>query len=388
MRPLCASLPLALALLFFGCGDDDSSPAGPTRVSPASPPVGGASAFSAPVGGASAPSASPGPARRVSSAVPPRRMAGTIRDFDAFLDERGRIAFSWRPPEDDRDVIAYAVFEQSNQVIEAELSPADICDEQSCAWVLGWRTNGAYSFGAAAVNLYGDGPQGRDSITLNVALPPAVEDLDGLQLVDEDPFNNVRIRWNHVLKNGTPDPAIIEYEAIHASRTFTIAPADCTPSGPWSCSVLFEALSLDPHVFTVRARNSAGIGTADVRTIDVLAPGAQADLTAEWRDVPVRHSRLATLRLKLVFSEDLRLSFRTLRDHSLLVSGGRLARVRRVTRGSNREWWVRVNPDAVLTDVVVEVRGRLACSQTGAICTEDGRELSNSPVIVLSSVPR
>ena len=77
----------------------------------------------------------------------------------------------------------------------------------------------------------------------------------------------------------------------------------------------------------------------------------------------------------LIFSEDFRVGYRKLQNESLDIEGGRIVRVRRKVRGSNREWQVRIKPSGAAA-VTLTLRGDRACDAPGALCTPDGRRLA------------
>ena len=99
-------------------------------------------------------------------------------------------------------------------------------------------------------------------------------------------------------------------------------------------------------------------------------------LTASARNVPSSHDGSAAFTFELRFSDELPLSYVTLRDHVFTVIGGSVTYVRRLAPPSNMRWEVHVTPDSDSSLVIVlPVTGD--CEADGAICTEDGRRLSN-----------
>ena len=84
------------------------------------------------------------------------------------------------------------------------------------------------------------------------------------------------------------------------------------------------------------------------------------------------------------FSEEFGLSYVTLRDdHAFTVTGGTVTRARRLERPSNIRWEIHVQPDSV-SDVTVVLPITEDCHQQGAICTEEGRPLSNRLELTVS----
>ena len=101
-----------------------------------------------------------------------------------------------------------------------------------------------------------------------------------------------------------------------------------------------------------------------------------APLTAEFEDVPEAHDG-ERFTFGLSFSEEPDLSYRTLRDHAFEVGGGAVRIVRRQQPGSNRGWTITVEPSGVGA-VSLRLPATATCEAPGAICTEDGRRLSNT----------
>ena len=66
-----------------------------------------------------------------------------------------------------------------------------------------------------------------------------------------------------------------------------------------------------------------------------------------------------------------------LRDRAVSVTGGRVTGARRTTYSPISEWWeIDVTPDS-LGDVTIAVAHNLPCNNVAAICTSDGKRLSN-----------
>ena len=111
-------------------------------------------------------------------------------------------------------------------------------------------------------------------------------------------------------------------------------------------------------------------------TATVAGP-AGAPLTASFVDVPAEHDGESAFKLRIAFSEPLsRMSGRRLRSDVVAVSGGRATAAGRVNRRRDL-WKVTVEPDS-LADVTVTLSSGAACDTPAAVCTKDGRVLSNT----------
>ena len=127
----------------------------------------------------------------------------------------------------------------------------------------------------------------------------------------------------------------------------------------------------------VRVSFTDDAGNAESLVSAATVPVALPPLTAEFHGMPAEHNGELAFSFGLAFSEEVKLSFRTLRDVALQVGNGRATKAKRVAQGENRRWTVTVKPDS-FEDVTVSLPATADCSVSGAICTADGRKLSNT----------
>ena len=101
-------------------------------------------------------------------------------------------------------------------------------------------------------------------------------------------------------------------------------------------------------------------------------------LTASAQNVPLSHDGSGTFIFELRFSDELApdFSYVAMRDHALTVTGGSVTYVRRLEPPSNIGWEIHVTPDSDGSLTIV-LPVTTDCNATGAICTGDGRKLSN-----------
>ena len=105
--------------------------------------------------------------------------------------------------------------------------------------------------------------------------------------------------------------------------------------------------------------------------------GAPAEpLTASFSNGPSSHDGENDFTFELHFSEEFSVSYKRLRDQAFIASGGDVTRAKRLEQGSNIGWRIHVRPDGhgAVTIVLPETTD---CDDDGAICTGDGRMLSN-----------
>ena len=116
-------------------------------------------------------------------------------------------------------------------------------------------------------------------------------------------------------------------------------------------------------------------------TATVAGPAVEtgaAGLTARFARVPSEHDGTTAFKLRIAFSETIRMSGRRLRSDVVAVSGGRATRAGRVNRRKDL-WKLTVKPDS-LADVTVTLAAGAACDSPGAVCTkgEPRRRLTNT----------
>ena len=131
---------------------------------------------------------------------------------------------------------------------------------------------------------------------------------------------------------------------------------------------------------TVRVRVSFTDEAGHEETLTSAATAAIAPplLTASFHtdETTETHDGQAAFTFELRFSEELNMSYRTLRDHAFTVTGGTIANANRLAPPSNLRWRITVEPNSN-ADVIVVLLVTSDCDDDGAICTADERMLSN-----------
>ena len=126
------------------------------------------------------------------------------------------------------------------------------------------------------------------------------------------------------------------------------------------------------------------ICTADGRTlsegISTTVEGPEEGpppLTASFTGLPETHDGESAFTFRIAFSERVGwMNGRRLRENVVAVAGGRATSAGRVNRRRDL-WQVTVEPDSP-ADVTVTLSAGAACRTPAAVCTSDGRALSNS----------
>ena len=125
-------------------------------------------------------------------------------------------------------------------------------------------------------------------------------------------------------------------------------------------------------VVVTASRDGTSLGSATV----TIAASDVPLLTAQFLDMPETHDGQAAFAFELRFSEEIRISYETLRDAAFEATGGTVTRARRLVRGSSVRWEITVGP-ASDEDLVLVLPTTADCEAADAICTSDGRGLSN-----------
>ena len=106
-------------------------------------------------------------------------------------------------------------------------------------------------------------------------------------------------------------------------------------------------------------------------------------LTASLENEFTHHDGLSPFTFELRFSEEVKLGYKTLRDHAFTVTGGTVVKAKRLDQSSNIRWRITVRPDSIaLVTILLPVT--TDCETQSAICTEDGKKLSNSLTLTVT----
>ena len=121
-------------------------------------------------------------------------------------------------------------------------------------------------------------------------------------------------------------------------------------------------------------------------TATVEGPAAKP-LTARFENVPPEHDGESAFRFRVAFSEDIGISYRSLREDAFTVTNGHVTRGARVD--DRRDLFeMTVQPDSREAITMLLEAGR-DCAVSGAICTkgENWRQLTNSPSATVAGPP-
>ena len=144
-------------------------------------------------------------------------------------------------------------------------------------------------------------------------------------------------------------------------------------------------------------------GTMLSATVSVTVPHTHAGpdvpppapLRASFANLPAEHDGETVFTFEVRFSEAFRLSYATMRDDVLTVTNARVTRAQRLDNPHhehqgmqpNRTWKISVRPDAASEDVTIVLPATTSCDASGAVCTGDGRKLSNTESATVAGPP-
>ena len=183
--------------------------------------------------------------------------------------------------------------------------------------------------------------------------------------------------------------ATVENAVTHVKLTPTASDPDATVKVGKGSSLAAVtsgsasgAMALDDGANEISVEVTAEDGTT--RTYTITVTRAAPPLTARFRTNVWEHDGETSFMLELVLSESLDSGSRWPSAASFRVKGGSVESVRRF-RPYLYQVHVKPNP---WKDVTVTLAGGQACYEAGAICTADGRSVSNTPTLTVAAPER
>ena len=120
---------------------------------------------------------------------------------------------------------------------------------------------------------------------------------------------------------------------------------------------------------------TASHGGTEIGSATVTIAGAATPLTGRFVEMPEAHDGETAFAFELRFSEEIRISYKTLRDTAFEVRDGVVRGARRLERPSNRRWEITVEPTSD-GDMELVLPVTKDCAAEGAVCTAAGKRLS------------
>ena len=172
---------------------------------------------------------------------------------------------------------------------------------------------------------------------------------------------------------------------VNASYTYQWLADDADINGATASSYTLVAADAGKAIkvtvsFTDDEGNEESVTSAATGTV----AAAPSPLTASIHNAPDSHDGSAAFTFEVRFSEDMEsFSYTTLQEHALTVTGGSVSKARRLEAGKNIRWEITVQPSSN-ADVTIALPITTDCTAQGAICTGDGRSLSNRLELTVS----
>ena len=306
---------------------------------------------------------------------------GAPGSFSVSVNDTGKLDVSWSAPGSNGGSAVTGYRVQWKEAADRWESPADVSETTvtgSGHTVSGLTDGVEYTFRLYAVNTAGDSPaSGEERGTPRETTAPAVSSatVDGATLAitfSEDLSESpVPVTTTFTVNVGQNERAV-DAVAISGS-TVTLTLASAVTSGD-QVTVSYTA----PSAARLKdlSENSAASFTAQAVTNNTAA--ALTPLTASSHSEPASHDGQAAFTFELRFSEDIEgLSYTTLQEHAFTVTGGSVSKARRLEPGKNARWEITIQPSSD-AGVTILLPNTTDCATQGAICTSDGRKLSNS----------
>ena len=210
----------------------------------------------------------------------------------------------------------------------------------------------------------GSGTEGDDaSISFTVTLDAAASATVTVDYATSD--GSATAGDDYTAKSGT-----LSFAAGETSKTISVAVKD-------------DTLNESDETFTVTLSNASGANPGTTSATGTIQNRYVAPLTATFSNVPASHSGSGEFTFDLTFSENFPLNYRTLRDHAFTEDdNGPVTKAQRKAQGSNQTWTITVEPKGNGA-ITITLPATTDCTATGAICTSDGRKLSNSTTVTV-----
>ena len=324
-------------------------------------------------------------------AAPPQSRAPDAPDApDVSPHDSTSLAVSWTAPASDggSTITGYKV--QWKEAADSWDTSADVSEAAATGTshtITGLTDGTEYSVRVLAINDIGEGlPSGDGNGTPRETVPPELSaaSVDGATLT---------LSFNEAL-NEDSEPAATAFTVTVSGNVRAVDSVDVS-GGVVTLTLASAVMSQDTVTvsYTVpvgesaaRLRDAGGNAAVSFTNESVTNDTAPAaPLTASVHDAPESHNGTDAFTFELRFSETPRrgFSYKTLRDHAFTVTGAELIRARRLEPGKNVRWEITVRPDSN-DAVTIVLPATTDCAADGAICTGDGRMLSERVELVVS----
>ena len=194
-------------------------------------------------------------------------------------------------------------------------------------------------------------------------------------VVTLNPAGEANITVDYATANGTAS-AGSDYTAQSGTLTFTAGETSKTVT----VAIIDDSAEESDETLTLTLSNPSGAEISDGQATGTITDSEPVPLTVSFSNVPDSHDGSTEFTFDLSFSENFPLSYVTLRDHAFTKDAqneDHVVAAQRKVPGSNQTWTITVQP-AGNGAITITLPATTDCTVSGAICTGDGRMLSNS----------
>ena len=194
-------------------------------------------------------------------------------------------------------------------------------------------------------------------------------------VVTLNPAGEANITVDYATANGTAS-AGSDYTAQSGTLTFTAGETSKTVT----VAIIDDSAEESDETLTLTLSNPSGAEISDGQATGTITDSEPVPLTASFSNMPDSHDGSTEFTFDLTFSENFPLSYVTLRDHAFTKDAqneDHVVAAQRKVQGSNQTWTITVEPSGNGA-ITITLPATTDCNATGAICTDDGRKLSNS----------
>ena len=309
----------------------------------------------------------------------PAETPGSPTILKVARHESGQLKASWNAPDSGATPTGYTVQRKESEDDWDDADDVSEANVKGVSHVITGLTDGV-EYAVRVIAYKGDAesdPSGEVTATPQETVPPTPSSasVDGATLT---------ITFDEPLDTGeTPDKSAFAVAVAGSSRGVSaVAVSDSAVTLTLVTPVSEgDAVTVDYTAPTgesaARLQDLAGNAAASFTGLDAgNDTQAGVQLTVSAHDVPGSHDGSTVFTFELRFSENFYVSYKTLRDHAFTVTGAEVTGARRLAPPSHIGWEIQVEPDGDGAATIV-LPVTTDCTAEGAICTEEGRPMSN-----------
>ena len=302
-------------------------------------------------------------------------------------DQDQELEASWQAPSSNGGSAVTGYKVQWKEAADSWDTPADVSEaaETGTTYTITDLTGGVeYSVRVIATNDAGDGPASTEAkgtpaggvseqvVEPENSAPTGLPGIGGTPQVDQ----TLTADTSAISDEDGLTSATFEYQWIAGGTEI-----DGATGSTYTLTSSEQGQTIQVRVtFTDDADNQESL-TSEATEAVAAAP---APLTAAFQDLPDSHDGSTAFTFRVLFSEDVGISYVNMRDDAFSLSEGGVTGARRVD-GQSDLWEITVEPGDN-SDVGITLPANRSCTTTGAICTREDRprQLTNSPTATVT----